>query len=371
MWRQWPEKPSRPDAGWGSLLVRAWPHKVVSLPSGSRASLDNFVGPGKESGISGYLGSKRPLSRCRLPARVRAAPGDWRQASPWMVRGEVTFLRKPMDTRHNTVIEECADSVVEELYTPLPEALELLADRRRVSGSRRQGGWLPAELPRAERGYAMLSRWFATPNFETLHFLRMARNSGLHPVIEEYHGDKFVGHNPMKHALACLRFQTLDGKGSERLHVIDWAQQGRPMRQLVTLGGRPLAHFHREWLNRVVPECERPSIFECSDQYEGISGCVHAYYRTLLSLCVADGILFEDFLPNATERPFTQAVVIPAFRAIQEETGCRPLIARLCPFGTAHDSRWNSYAGELRPIAQSLLEGTGGLVREHIEVRVP
>jgi len=288
-----------------------------------------------------------------------------------MVRGEVTFLRMPMDTRPNNIIEQGADRVVEELYTPLPEALALLDERRRVSGSRRSGGWLPAELPRAERGYALLSRWFATPNFETLHFLRVARNCGLHPVIEEYHGDKFVGHNPMKHALVCLRFQVSEGNGLERLQVIDWAQQGRPMRQLLTLGGRPLAHFHREWMHRVVPERERPSIFECSEQYERISGCVHAYYRTLLSLCVADGILFEDFLPDATELPFTQAVVLPAFRAIQEELGCRPLIARLCPFGTAHDSRWNSYAGELRPIAQSLLESPGDLVPQPIPVRVP
>jgi hypothetical protein len=272
-----------------------------------------------------------------------------------------------MENPRMQVDEQGTNGVVEELYTPLSTALDLLAKRRRGKARRRQGSWLPVELPCAERGYAFLSRWFATPNFETLHFLRVARNSGLQPVIEEYHGDKFVGHNPMKHALACLRFQVPEGNGLERLQVIDWAQQGRPMRQLLTLGGHPLSKFHREWMHRVVPERERPYIFECSAQYERISGCVHAYYRTLLRLCVADGILFEDFLPDATELPFTQAVVLPAFRAIQEEIGCRPLIARLCPSGTAHDSRWNSYAGELRPIAQSLLEDAESAVPEHVE----
>lgn len=276
-----------------------------------------------------------------------------------------------MDTQHISVCEQDTVSVAEELYTPLTTALEVLGERRRRAFPRRHDGWMPAEMPQAQRGFAFLSRWFATPNLETLHFLRVARDNGLHPLIEEYHGDKFVGHNPMKHALGCLRFQAHGDRGTARLHIIDWAQQGRPMRHLQTLTGQPLAHFHRDLLHRAVPERERPSIFECSDQYKRISGCVHAYYRILLGLCVADGILFEDFLADSKELPFTQSVVIPAFRAIQEETGCRPLVVRLCPPETAHESRWHSYPGELLPVAKSLLEGSESLAAVHVEVRVP
>lgn len=54
----------------------------------------------------------------------------------------------------------------------------------------------PAELPHPREQFA-LSR---APNIsyakrEMLRFLRLARNAGLLPVIEEYHGDKFVAHN--------------------------------------------------------------------------------------------------------------------------------------------------------------------------------
>lgn len=264
-----------------------------------------------------------------------------------------------MDTPHASLCEVPTADGVEALYTPLPAALEALGERRRRGCPTRRDGWLPDGLPRGGRGLAFLSRWFATPNLETLRFLRVARGHGLHPVIEEYHGDTFVGHNPLKHALACLRFQAPRGGRAERLQAVDWAQQGRPMRNLRTPGGRPLAHFHQALLRHALPEAERPSVFECSAQYERLSGCVHAYYRTLLGLCVADGLLFEDFLTEPGELAFTRAVVVPAFRAIEAETGCRPLIVRLCPPGTAEDRRWYSYPAELRPVALSLLGGPG------------
>lgn len=255
---------------------------------------------------------------------------------------------------------------VDALYTPLPEALDLLAERRRAGLPARHREWMPPGIPGARHGYAFLSRWFATPNHETLHFLRTAREHGLHPIIEEYHGDKFVGHNPLKHALGCLRFQGRGERDPVRLHIIDWAQQGCAMRHLRALDGTPLSAFHRTLMLRTVPAGELPSVFECSEQYERIACNVHAYYRVLLGMSVSSGILFEDFLTNPMELPFAQSVVIPAFRAVHEETGFRPLVVRLCPPETAHETWWQAYPRTLLPLAHALLGAPRGLREEPI-----
>jgi hypothetical protein len=49
-------------------------------------------------------------------------------------------------------------------------------------------------------------RQAATPNFELEHLTSRAVRAGLTPFVLEYHADKFVHLNSVKHALVCLRF---------------------------------------------------------------------------------------------------------------------------------------------------------------------
>lgn len=243
------------------------------------------------------------------------------------------------------------------LYTPLETAVAELQDRRRRFAGRTPGrDWLPADLPGHPCGCAFLSRFFATPNYETRRFLDLARECGLPPVIEEYHGDKFVAHNPIKRALARLGFHTGHDRHGRPLvefaNILDWGQQGRPMREVVTRWDQPLLDFHRELLATALDGEPRPFLYECAPQYARTGGTPEAYYRAFLRVCVADGILFEDFLLDKRERPFTRDVVLPAFDAVLAETRLKPLIVRLTPPEEQTAPHWFWYPGELKTLVQ-------------------
>lgn len=263
-------------------------------------------------------------------------------------RGAVAFLGDaPAET-------DALLTRLEGLYTPIEEAVAELQRRRSLYSGRPRGGeWLPAELPHHKKGYAFLGRCIATPNFEMLRFLRLAGNAGLLPVIEEYHGDKFVAHNPFKHALgrlSCLRRQAHHGQCLvERINAVDWSQQGRVFRDVRTLDGRSLSEYHHSLLAVALHGKAQPIIYDCSALIAGSGGAPAAYYRAfIMRQCVTDGILFEDFLTDSLEMAFTRDIVLPAFEAVQAETGMKPLITRLCPAADADSPHWLWYPAELK-----------------------
>jgi hypothetical protein len=91
-----------------------------------------------------------------------------------------------------------------------------------------------------------------------------------------------------------------------------------------------------------------------------VSGdCSKAYYREfILRICVADGVLFEDFLLDGIEGPFTRDVVLPAFDAVTAESGFKPLIVRLSPPEEENSPHWYWYPGELMAFVQERLHQT-------------
>jgi len=193
-----------------------------------------------------------------------------------------------------------------------------------------------------------------TPNLELLRFLQVAREADLHPVVEEYHGDKLVAHNPLKRALGSLVFEG-DGGPPHHLSVIDWSQQGRPIREVVTRNGNSLASFHRALLESCLPPQERPFIYECTPQYQRHAQTTGDYYEAIFRLCTTEGVLFEDFLETPSEVAFVHRVILPAFRKVEQETGMRPLVVRICPPEVAHDPEWTWYPHHLLRPAMAML----------------
>ncbi len=262
--------------------------------------------------------------------------------------------------------EEAADPTLRQrrdaMYTPLEAAIEELHNRRRRFAGRTPGrDWLPDDLPEHSGGYAFTSRYVATPNFETQRFMGNTNGTGLLPVIAGLSRDKFVTHNPLKRALARMCFhhgfnrhgQTL----VEYMNVLDDKQQGRPLGEVRTFWGQSLVAFHQELLTHALNGDSHPVIFDNSPQYARAGCCPTAYYREfLLRLCLADGILFEDFLLDETEIAFTRDVVLPAFEAVTGQFGMRPLIVYMTSPKELNLPHWYWYPGELKEFVNNRLK---------------
>ena len=248
------------------------------------------------------------------------------------------------------------------IYTPLEVAVEELHNRRLRFGGRTPGhDWLPDDLPEHPKGRAFLARFFATPNYETRHFINLATQWDLLPVIEEYHGDKFVAHNPIKRALARLGFHNGHDRHMRPLvefaSILDWSQQGLLMCDVRTHWGQSLLDFHRELFDLAMDGAPRPFLYECTPQYARAGCTPKAYYHVFLRVCVADGILFEDFLLDQNELPFTRDVVLSSFDAVVAETGLRPLIVRLSSQEEQTAPHWFWYPGELKSEVTGRIQG--------------
>lgn len=181
------------------------------------------------------------------------------------------------------------------------------------------------------------------------------------PVIEEYHADKFVAHNPIKRALARLGFHTGHDRHSRRLvefaSILDWSQQGRPMCDVVTRWGQSLLDFHRELFAIAINGAASAFLYECAPQYARAGSSPSAYYRAFFRVCVADGILFEDFLLDPNELTFTRDIVLPAFEDVKAEFGLRPLIVRLSEPEEQSAPHWFWYPSELKSVVTARLQG--------------
>jgi hypothetical protein len=63
----------------------------------------------------------------------------------------------------------------------------------------------PDELSRrVSKPTAMLARHIASPNYELLWFVRLARRHGFRALVLEHTSDRFSSQNPVKHALAAM-----------------------------------------------------------------------------------------------------------------------------------------------------------------------
>jgi hypothetical protein len=137
----------------------------------------------------------------------------------------------------------------------------------------------------------------------------------------------------------------------EFVNILDHKQQGHPMAELRTFWGQGFMTFHHELLAHSLNGNERPVVFDSSPQYMRAGGSAAAYYHNFLfRLCIADGILVEDYLLAGSELAFTRDVVLPAIEMVTMEFGMKPLIVRLTPPEEENSPHWFWYPGELKPL---------------------
>lgn len=257
-----------------------------------------------------------------------------------------------------------------ELLTPLDEAVTELARRKQDPELlKKVASYLNEDIPQhfKDGPILYLARHIASPNFETLRFLHLVESVDLPAVLSHDLNDRFVPKNPLKKALGKLPISTgievKNGKCNEayeRVSIVDFNKvSGKPFRDIETKWGESLVAFHESLFKSLA---SRP--VELVDESAWIDrhhrGDLSLHYKKFLALFIVHGILFEDYaLEDREEAKFIEGVLRPAFRFIEQEFGCRPLIAQLTPTSIESPEFWISYPKRVLDIITAKLNDAG------------
>ncbi len=245
------------------------------------------------------------------------------------------------------------------VYTPLSEALRLLDERRKdpvlmAKVEELLKGDIPEILKKKK--CAVLFRQVATPNHETRRFISLAKENDLHPVICEYHDDKFTPENEFKYSLGKLTLHhgtgRRGGSKNEFINIIDFNKSnGHKIKDIKTLWEDSLMDFHKELFIRHGYNPKDLDFYEASDWFQRKGGKPENYYLSLLTLFTCFGILFENFLTlKDTEEDFTKKVVLPAIEKVINLVGIKPLIVPLEPLDLETDELWYHHDYKVKDI---------------------
>ena len=252
------------------------------------------------------------------------------------------------------------------VYTPLDEALKEIERRSHDESLKKKVlDFLPAGIPGPlqDKKGGIIFRQLATPNYEIKRFIHiMDVLQGIHPVIWEYHNDKFTSNNECKHALGKMHFYSGKGKNGglkiETMNVIDFnVYNGKKIHEVQTLWGESLIDHHHGLLAAEYKDSlEKPyHLFDSSEWFSKSGGSAKEYYRNFLALFVQNAILFENFMLDEKELGFTKETFLPSFIEVMKAAGHKPLIVALEPTDIEGDKFWLCYPPEsLAPIKEKI-----------------
>lgn len=196
-----------------------------------------------------------------------------------------------------------------------------------------------------EQPCAVLFRHIATPDMEMVRFVKTAERLNLLPLVIEFSADKFVSRNRDKMKLGKLCFSELRADGKEyqyRYHkIFNPAEvENQLLKEITTTTGEKLVDFHHKWLRQIFPQ-----VVHCDVSEWILRHGTHAqeFYRSFFCLFVAHGVLFDTFLEDDSEGPFTNRVIRPAFDEVTSRFGKRPLIVELFSQDEWGQKVWWSY----------------------------
>lgn len=184
---------------------------------------------------------------------------------------------------------------------------------------------------------ACLGRNVFTPNREFFLFLHEAQKTGLDIFLGEYTEDVFITESPDKYYLGKLFLYNKKGKnGGDRLSVariIDLNNADRKrISEIRTTWGEPLVDFHRRIFHKTVPDNLVSKCYDMSPWFSRHGGSAKNYYVACLSLFVAHGVFFENYLLELDgEKRFFYEVVIPSIEKVKEYFGYEPIISSIYP----------------------------------------
>ena len=201
-----------------------------------------------------------------------------------------------------------------------------------------------------ERPHLIFFRQVATPNYETINFLKLANKLEIEPCIIEYTEDKFVStHNEYKRGLGKLPlFQFTDRNKDDAVRyttVLDFnSSVGKHIAEVRTTTGQSLRELHHDLFDVVTGVKASDIAIDASSWFSIFNSAAKDYYYPFLSLFVKHNILAEIFLElDPHERRFTETVVRPAYKAVTSTFGVKPLVLNYLPSHEQTRRFWNCY----------------------------
>lgn len=254
------------------------------------------------------------------------------------------------------------------LYTPWEKALSLLREREQDTELQKYvNNTLPHGLPEVMGGKKsmVLFRHIATPNYEVNRFIIAADSLGeeLQPLILEYTQDKFNNRSDGKYYLGKIPFYKGRNRRGESLLeyqvIVDFNESSnKPLNSVTTHWGQSLVDFHHELFEETFTFFKDIK-YDLSEWLKLSGGTAKDYYKSFLKLFLKDGVLFENFYIDESQKEFAfnRDIVIPAFKEIYEESGHKPLIVPLEPTHMEGDLFWFAHPLERKEHINRKIKG--------------
>lgn len=238
------------------------------------------------------------------------------------------------------------------VYTPLSEAVKILEERQKDKELVKKiedllGGDIPEPLRKLDR-YGINSKQVATPNHDTIWFLKLCEQYDLKSFFYEYLDDKFVSNNSFKHSLGQIRINNGQNKNGEynleKITIVDFNKyNGKSLKDVFTLSNKPLIQTHREIFSFLKLNLDNYIFFDGSDWLKKQGGDAKIYYKKDILLYICHGILFENFILSGEDKKFSEEILLPAIENCIKLTGLKPLIVPIPPMDIEEEEFWISY----------------------------
>jgi hypothetical protein len=211
-----------------------------------------------------------------------------------------------------------------------------------------------SQLPYKHTPIAWRAIHVVSPDVSLHHFIKLAEEIQLPPVVSQYIEDKFCPKNKDKYHLGKLYFYEGLGKHGgykmSSLRSINFNYwEGTPLNKIKTLWGEDFVNFHQNiLLNSTIKN--QIKMFGFSEWINTNNKSVQQYYLQFLSLLLCHAVLFENYLTTNSYKDFSNNIYLPAFEKVQSLFGIKPLVVRLAPKESEDDLYWYCYPDYLKPI---------------------
>lgn len=237
----------------------------------------------------------------------------------------------------------------EAIHTELNDAVFRITERRKDNRLVKEiESYLGHDVPshfQQNKPVFYLSRYVATPDYETLFYIEQVKKYDCPIIIGEDSKDKLTSHSSLKRNLLKLPVVTGESKNGEGIiqcrRVSDMnAEQGKTMDEAELINGEPLINLHHYLAKQLLPKN-----IQIVDESEWVNrnfrGKLVQLYEQMLALFITHGIMMEIYEPY--EIDFMENVVLPAMESTEKRFGYKPLLAPLVQKNNKKITDFNSY----------------------------
>jgi hypothetical protein len=246
-------------------------------------------------------------------------------------------------------VSDAISEIKKEIFYPLNDAIDEL-HRRKSNYKIRQmiTEHLAHDVPRhfVDTDICLyLSRHIATPNYEALHFIEIAKQYKLPAIIGQDRLGKFVSINPLKKTLVKMPvLSSMQRHGDEIYEYFTLAKineiEGKLFDTIITQFDEPLVEFHNSLIKEIYPD-----ILVIADEHDWINNRprhnLQSQYEYLFTLMTSYGVMFESFPPE--EYDFFLTIVYPAYQNVVRKFDIKPLLVELISDELECNRDWNAY----------------------------